>query len=84
MMDMYGASLADRDACLRVSGQVPRNGEAPKDNHVRPVHWPGVRDKLAKAGYEMEVGLSLSFRVRSSDSRTSLILNNCWCIQWPY
>ena len=36
MKDRYTISIHDRDACLRVSGRVPKNGEPPKQHHVRP------------------------------------------------
>ncbi|KAK9864115.1 hypothetical protein WJX84_005284 [Apatococcus fuscideae] len=55
MMDRYGICLMDVDACMRAGGHVPRNGEPPKNHHVRPLYWPGLRDKLVKAGYEKEV-----------------------------
>ena len=32
MKDRYTISIHDRDACLRVSGQVPKNGEPPQQH----------------------------------------------------
>lgn len=57
LMDMYEICLMDVDACMRAGGHVPRNGEPPKNHHVRPLYWPGLRKKLATAGYSREVGV---------------------------
>ena len=55
MKDRYDISIEDRDASMRVSGQAPANGEPPKNNHIRPRHWPSVKAKLVKAGYAREI-----------------------------
>ena len=51
----YMTNLELRDACLRMSGHVPKNGELPREHYVRANHWAGVRAALVEAGFIREV-----------------------------